>query len=848
MTSNGLPERRPSPAGQISRPLPEPLAPLSTLAINVHWAWNHAGDAVWKRLDETLWGRTQNPWLLLQYVPFERLERLADDAAFLRDVQALEESEERYRTTPAWRPSGTTTLPRVAYFSMEFGLHEALPLYSGGLGVLAGDHLKTASDLGVPVIGIGILWQQGYFRQVIDRGGRQSEFYPFNDPASLPVQPVAGPSGERLRISLAFADRTILLQAWQVSLGRTMLYLLDSNDPFNTPADRGLTGTLYGGSSEIRLLQEVILGVGGWRLAQALGLEIEVCHLNEGHAAFVVIERARDFMQRHGVTFSEALWATRAGNVFTTHTAVPAGFDTFSTAEIERHRPCFDEYVHGLGVSWPELLALGRRNPADPHEPFNMAWLAMRGSSSVNGVSRLHGEVSRRLFAGLCPRWPEREIPVDHVTNGVHVPSWDSQWTDALWTRAAGKERWRGDVSALTAAVADLSDEDLWNVRTHEREDLVGYARERLTRQLARHSSLQAAAETARQVLDPDVLTLGFARRFATYKRANLLLTDPARLLRLLTNAQRPVQLIIAGKAHPQDEEGKALIQRWAQFASRPEARRHVVFLDDYDMRLANELVEGVDVWINTPRRPWEASGTSGMKVLVNGGLNLSTLDGWWAEAYQPAYGWALGDASEHQGDDAHDALQLYTLLEEQVVPAFYERDAEGLPRRWIALMRSSMASLAPRFSSVRMLQEYIERAYLPAASSYRQRIANGNAIASELDNWSQRLQKHWSAIRFGDVTATPMGEHLSMSVSVYLGELPADSVRVELYAEPEGTEGPLIQQMTQTESDGEVANAFIYRATIRTVRPSWHFTPRVVPFHPEARVPIELPLIAWLH
>jgi starch phosphorylase len=319
------------PVNPISRPLPEPLARLTALALDVHWAWNHAGDAVWKRLDETLWERTQNPWLLLQYVPFERLEGLAGDAAFLRDVQALEESEERYRTLPAWRPSGTTTLPRVAYFSMEFGLHEALPLYSGGLGVLAGDHLKTASDLGVPVIGIGILWQQGYFRQVIDREGRQSEFYPFNDPASLPVQPVAGPTGERLRISLAFADRTILLRAWQVTVGRTTLYLLDSNDPFNTPADRGLTSTLYGGSSEIRLLQEVILGVGGWRLVQALGLEIEVCHLNEGHAAFVVIERARDFMQQHGVTFSEALWATRAGNVFTTHTAVPAGFDTFST-------------------------------------------------------------------------------------------------------------------------------------------------------------------------------------------------------------------------------------------------------------------------------------------------------------------------------------------------------------------------------------------------------------------------------------------------------------------------------------------------------------------------------------
>ena len=404
--------------------------------------------------------------------------------------------------------------------------------------------------------------------------------------------------------------------------------------------------------------------------------------MNEGHAAFVVIERARQFMEQHHVTFRDALRATRAGNVFTTHTAVPAGFDTFRADEIHQYRSYFDEYVLGLGISWSELLALGRRDPQDDNEPFNMAWLAMRGCSWVNGVSLLHGAVSRRLFAGLFPRWPEEEVPVDHVTNGVHVPSWDSPWTDALWTRAAGKERWRGDVSALTADILRLSDEDLWNLLRRERDDLVRYARERLMRKLARHGSLDEAVRTAREVLHPDVLTLGFARRFATYKRPNLLLTDPARLLRLLTNQQRPVQLIVAGKAHPRDEEGKALIQQWAQFAARAEARAHVVFLDDYDMRLAAELVQGVDVWINTPRRPWEASGTSGMKVLVNGGLNLSTLDGWWSEAFEPDYGWALGDSVEQPDDDEQEAAQLYSLLEEDIVPSFYDRDADGLPHR----------------------------------------------------------------------------------------------------------------------------------------------------------------------
>jgi starch phosphorylase len=828
------------------RHFPEPLERLSTLALDLHWAWNHAGDAVWRKLDPKLWEQTLNPWLLLQYVPIERLERLATDPEFLSDLKALEESRERYRAAPAWRPAGSSRLPRVAYFSMEFGLHEALPLYAGGLGVLAGDYLKTASDLDVPVIGIGILWQQGYFRQVLDANGRQTELYPFNEPASLPVQAVTGSNGERLRISLNFPGRTILLRAWQVTVGRTMLYLLDSNDPFNAPADRGLTSALYGGTADVRLMQEIILGVCGWRLVEALKLEVEVCHLNEGHAAFAVIERARHFMERHGVTFKEAIWATRPSNIFTTHTAVPAGFDTFPVAEAENYRAYLNEYVTGLGLSWTDLLSLGRRNPTDPEEPFNMAWLAMRGSCWVNGVSRLHGQVSRRLFAGLFPGWPESQIPVTHVTNGVHVPSWDSPWTDELWTRAAGKERWRGDVSALTANVLRLSDEELWQVLVRERRDLVHYARERLLRKLARHGGLESADRTAREALRTDVLTLGFARRFASYKRPNLLLADPERLLRLLTSTKRPVQLIVAGKAHPEDAEGKRLIQEWTRFAARPEARPHVVFLDDYDMRLAMELVQGVDVWINTPRRPWEASGTSGMKVLVNGGLNLSTLDGWWAEAYRPDCGWAVGD-SVGPGDsdgDAREAMQLYALLEEEVVPCFYDRDGQGLPRQWIARMRTSMASLAPRFSSVRMLQEYIVRAYIPGASASQRRGDRSSLVARELEAWARQLEQHWSDIRLGNVTSTANAGWLSVSIPVQLGNIDPGSVRVELYADPLQTHEPVVEEMTPV--PGRDASELLYGATFETTRPASHFTPRVVPFHPDAHIPIEMSLIAW--
>jgi starch phosphorylase len=835
-----------APTDPSSRSLPEPLARLTTLALDMHWAWNHAGDAVWRRLDEALWERTQNPWLLLQHVPFERLVRLAVDKDFLHDLQVLEDSRARYGASPSWRPDGGHRLPRVAYFSMEFGLHEALPLYAGGLGILAGDYLKTVSDLDVPAVGVGILWQQGYFRQVLDAAGRQTELYPFNEPASLPVQPVRTPAGEPLRLSLAFPGRTLLLRAWRVVVGRATLYLLDSNDPFNEPADRGLTSTLYGGSSEVRLLQEIILGVGGWRLTEALGLDIEICHLNEGHAAFAVVERARRFMVAHAIGFREALWATRAGNVFTTHTAVPAGFDTYTTADLEMYRRYFDEYVRDLGVPWTELLALGRQDPDDTDEPFNMAWLAVRGSAWVNGVSQLHGDVSRRLCGPLFPRWPTPEVPVTHVTNGVHVPSWDSPWTDALWTRAAGKQRWRGDVSSLAADILRLSDEDIWAVRAREREDLVRYARERLLRTLGRHGRLDGATQTSRQVLDPSALTLGFARRFASYKRPNLLLADPERLLRLLSDASRPVQLIVAGKAHPRDEEGKALIQQWAALASRPEARARVVFLDDYDMRLATELVQGVDVWINTPRRPWEACGTSGMKVLVNGGLNLSTLDGWWSEAFEPAYGWAVGDRQEQASDERTDAEDLYGLLEAQVVPEFYDRDPGGFPRRWIARMRASMATLAPQFSSARMVQEYVERAYVPGAHCLGQRTALGNGLTHELAAWSRHLEQHWPGIRFGTLSSRADRGILTVSISLDLGEIRPDAVHVELYADPVGEAPALAQPMTAEAPIATAPNAFVYLVSVATTRPAADFTVRVVPWHPDARVPLELALIAW--
>jgi len=618
---------------------------LAELALDMRWSWNHATDEVWRTLDPILWELTQNPWVVLQTVSREKVERALADQTFRRNVEEMLEVKRQAAKTPAWFQQNHSQSPLtcVAYFSMEFMLSEALPIYSGGLGNVAGDQLKAASDLGVPVVGIGLLYQQGYFRQVIDKDGAQQALFPYNDPGQLPVTPLRQPNGEWLRLEIALPGYSVWLRTWQVQVVRVKLYLLDSNDAANFPAHRGITSELYGGGPELRLKQELLLGIGGWRLLAALGIQPEVCHLNEGHAAFAILERARSFMDETGQPFEVALAVTRAGNLFTTHTAVAAGFDRFAPALIEQYLGAYAEKK--LGISLGELLALGRQNPNDSSESFNMAYLAIRGSGSVNGVSRLHGQVSRQLFAPLFPRWPTNEVPIGHVTNGVHMPTWDSAEADTLWTEACGKERWLGTTDNLEHDIRQIADAPLWEFRSICRKRVVAYAREHVARDMAAAGATPDAIERTRQRLNPDVLTLGFARRFATYKRPNLLLHDPERLLRILTNAQHPVQLILAGKAHPADEPGQALIREWTHFIRRGPPHPPVIFLADYDMLMAEHLVQGVDVWINTPRRPWEASGTSGMKVLVNGGINLSELDGWWVEAYTPEVGWALGMA-----------------------------------------------------------------------------------------------------------------------------------------------------------------------------------------------------------
>jgi starch phosphorylase len=650
-----------------------------------------------------------------------------------------------------------------------------------------------------------------------------------------------------LRLEIELPGYSVWLRAWEVQVGRSKLYLLDSSDLANMPAHRGITAELYGGDACMRLKQEIVLGMGGWRLLRALGLQPEVCHLNEGHAALAILVRARDFMRESGQPFDVALSVTRAGNLFTTHTAVAAGFDRYEPSMFERYLgPWAAEH---LGLKPTELLALGRANPRDATESFNMAYLAVRGSGAVNGVSRLHGEVSRRLFAPLFPRWPLGEVPIGHVTNGVHVPTWDSSEADAVWTEACGQGRWLGATETLTGEVRAIPLARLWQMRNAGRKSTIDYALRHLKLSMAVAGATPAEVAATKPPLDPNVLTLGFARRFATYKRPTLLLHDPQRLMRLLTDSRHPAQLLIAGKAHPADLAGQALIHDWTRFIRQQSPAPPVVFLDDYDMLMAEYLVQGVDVWLNTPQRPWEASGTSGMKVLVNGGLNLSELDGWWAEAYAPEVGWALGDGREHGGDPAWDAAEadeLYRHLEHEVIPEFYARGADGIPNAWVARIRESMARLTPQFSANRTVREYTEAHYLPAAAAYRARAARQGFWGRSEITWRSALQQHWPHLSLGPLTGRRAGDRQEFELVVHLQGLDPDAVRVELYAESDEEADPVRQEMTPAGGARDAADGSLFHASVPAGRPTKDYTARLIPRFDGLSIPLEADQISW--
>ncbi len=825
--------------------LPEALSDLYELALDLRWSWSHVADELWRRMDEALWRETQNPWLILQVVSQARLRELERDEEFIALLQTLREEQLACCRNPGWLalPDEPSANPHIAYFCMEFGLSEALPIYSGGLGVLAGDHLKSACEAGLRLTAVGLLYQQGYFRQGLDSDGGQIEFFPYNDPTQLPIVPARDDDGEWLHVGVELPGRELLLRIWRVRVGRVDLLLLDSNSPLNMPADRGITAELYGGGPEIRLQQEMALGIGGVRALRAIGVDADVFHLNEGHAAFAVLERARLFMRQEKCSFDEALTATRAGNLFTTHTPVAAGFDRFPPELVRRY---LGAWADAARLPIEPLLTLGGIDDGMNAREFNMAVLATRGSLAVNAVSRLHRKVSQKLFAGLYPRWPLIEVPVGHVTNGIHVPSWDSRRADALWTKYGGKDRWRGGMEDLADKIHAIEDHVLWEMRSANRRMLIEWIRRHHLQQTM-EGSVNGLAETS-QLLDPNILTIGFARRFASYKRPTLLLREGERLVRLIHDSERPVQLIIAGKAHPRDRAGKEMIHQWIHFIRDHGLHTRVVFLVDYDLELARRMVQGVDLWLNTPRRPWEASGTSGMKVLVNGGINLSALDGWWAEAYRPELGFAIGDGREHGPEhDAADAHALLDRLEFEVIPEFYERDEQGVPRQWVARMRASMAELTPRFSTTRMLGDYFSHYYFPLAAAWRQRAANGAQLARELVAWQGRIEAHWDSLHIGRIEMEAGEGALTVHAQVYLGEMRPEDVNIELYADPPpGLSAPEIYAMNREQPLSGAIRGFLYRASIRSERDPRDYSVRIVPHHRHAKTPMESQRILW--
>jgi starch phosphorylase len=837
--------------------LPDRLRPLHTLAYNLWWCWNADAVALFRRINPDLFeALDHSPIRLLGATSQGRLEELASDDGFLAHMDRVAATLDHYLKAPTWFASNfpNHSDARIAYFSAEFGIHESIPVYSGGLGVLAGDHLKSASDLGIPLVGVSLMYREGYFRQYLNVDGWQQERYPENDFFTLPLIAETDATGQPILVSVPLPGREVLLRIWHIQVGRVRLYLLDANIPQNRPEDRAITAQLYGGDQHTRIQQEIILGIGGIRALHAIGKMPTVCHMNEGHAAFTGLERIRMLMETHNLDFATALEAVKAGTCFTTHTPVPAGNDTFPMSMIEQY---LGEYMGRMGVDRNTLAALGRQHPTNEHEPFGMTVLALKLANISNGVSKLHGSVSRKMWRELWPQLPVTEVPITSITNGVHTQSWLSPEIATLYDRYLGIQ-WeeRPTDFAIWKRVEHIPDAELW--RTHERcrERLVALARARLKATLKRRGSPPSEIAAADEVLDPDILTIGFARRFATYKRGDLVFRNSERFLALIENPKHPVQFIFAGKAHPRDNQGKELIQRVVQQARKPEYRRRVVFLEDYDMNLCRHLIQGVDVWLNNPRRPLEASGTSGMKVATNGGLNLSVLDGWWCEGYDGDNGWAIGAGEEYSDLTYHDDVEsraLLDLIEQDIAPLFYKRGTDGLPREWIRRMKRSIMSLVPVFNTNRMVEEYTERCYMPSHRRAERLCANQLKGARELAAWRQRMASQWNQIRIEGVDA-PSGElkvgaDLPVKVRVDLGPFTPDDVEVQLCHGVLDAMGEIADpRATPLRPDGVHNGSVVLYSGSLPCRASgqFGFTVRVLPRHPNLPHLFEPGLVTW--
>ena len=841
--------------------LPKSLEPLRELAGNFLFAWNDEIRNLFARIDPDLWEESRtNPVWFLNHLPQSRIEEIAADKMFLDELESARKQLKEYlaaKKSAAPFPGSKSGRPVVAYFSLEFGVSAGLPIYSGGLGILAGDHLKSASDLNLPLCGVGLTYKHGYFRQYLTPDGWQQEKYPNYDNEQFPLELVRDESGSTLKVGLDLGGQPLMFRIWRADIGRVPLYLLDTNISENPDHLRQISSQLYGGGLEMRLWQEILLGIGGVKALERMGLDPSIIHMNEGHSAFAGLERIRVFMAEHDLSLEAAIEAVASSSVFTTHTPVPAGNDRFPQELIQ---PYFEKYAQDMGLAFKVLLALGRENPRDDAEHFCMTVLALRLSRFNNGVSELHGHVSRDMWKRVWPQYPTEDVPIGSITNGVHQPSWVADEMAVLYDRYLGSG-WReeADCQAVWKTAGEIPDAELW--RTHERlrERLVDFVRHRLKKQLKAKGARTAEIEAADDVLDPHALTIGFARRFATYKRANLLLRDKERLVRLIGNREKPVQFIFAGKAHPRDTEGKKLIQELIQLCQQKDCRASMVFLEDYDMEVAAYMTQGCDVWLNTPRPPLEACGTSGMKAMANGVLNVSTLDGWWAEAFRSDYslGWSIGRGEvydDHEYQDFVESQTLYRILEDNVVSAFYDRSHGNMPRKWITKMKRGLLELGPVFNSHRMVMDYYEKAYLPSYENVRALARNDFAPAKELAAWRMEVMTEWDNVRIREVRSESeerlfTGEPMELEAEVSLGGLGPEDVSVEVYSgaldQAGHFAGRVITPMKHVKpiEDGR----HVFKGMVSPGEPGrFGLTLRILPKHPLLLDPHSLGLIRW--
>jgi glycogen phosphorylase len=843
---------------QVFPDVPEPLAPLLELAHNLWWVWNPDAVELFRRLDRKLWEDVyHNPVKMLGVIPQSKLLAAARDEGYLAHMRRVHEEFKDHLSRPGWfnQTHGDKSKMLVAYLSAEFGLHECLPIYSGGLGILAGDHLKSASELAVPLVAVGLLYRNGYFRQYLSADGWQQEAYPELDFYNLPIEQLRYADGSPVTIRVDLPDNAVFCKVWKASVGRVPLYLLDTNLQENSPADRDITARLYGTGNEMRIKQELVLGIGGVRALVALNVTPSVFHMNEGHSAFLALERIRMMLDGSSLTFDEARQQVMATSVFTTHTPVPAGIDTFSPDVMLKY---FRPMIPSLKLDEEGFLALGREDVTNKKQGFSMALLAIRLADNINGVSELHGDVSRKMWHNVWPQVPPDEVPIKSITNGIHTRTWLAADMAFTLDRYLSGE-WMSDPSdqSVWEGVLQIPDEELWRAHERCRARLVSWARQSLREQLSRRGAAYDDLAAAEQVLDPDALTIGFARRFATYKRGTLLLRDADRLKRLLEDTKQPIQFLFAGKAHPADNEGKELIKQIVNFARDPAIRRRVVFLENYDMNVARYLVQGVDVWLNTPRRPYEASGTSGMKAAANGVLNCSILDGWWVEGYSPDVGWAIGRGESYADPGYQDHVEgqaLYDILEKQMIPLFYNRTTDNLPREWIARMKHCMRKLAPVFNTNRMVRDYTQMFYLSAFERGSQLAANELARAMALAKAKDSMRHRWHNIRIVGVHTSgnghfKVGETMQVEAMVDLPGLDPNELTVQLYTGPVSAQGEIEQpqalRMNHSKAMAPDRHVFVGQVTCRTSGRQG-FAIRVLPGYKDMATPFEPGLIVW--